>query len=106
MLKRLAVAVLLVATACASGPAPRTIFVDFASNDFNSMFLRFFPTRIQAHPGDVLSFRQVWTGEAHTVTGGTIADDVGALVEQVTGKSGEIAPFEYTPEIGRVLEKF
>lgn len=57
------------------GAEERTIFVDFSHDEFNSFFLFNFPKKVDVHPGTTLVFKQTWTGEPHTVTGGTIVDE-------------------------------
>lgn len=74
--------VVLVGAACAgsrateteSGGAIRWIDVDAGTNRFNGSFLAYFPERVTLRPGDVVTFRSVWTGEPHTVTMGTLVD--------------------------------
>lgn len=53
----------------------RTIFVDFSHDEFNSFFLFNFPKKVAVHPGTTLVFKQTWTGEPHTVTGGTLVNE-------------------------------
>lgn len=67
------VGLVLVASSCmdGGGSSQRTILVDYSSDRFASFFLYNFPTKIAVHPGTELVFRQTWTGEPHTVTGGT-----------------------------------
>lgn len=84
-----AVAVLgLVASACgpaapaaapdATGPtSPDTatetyaVGVDGSTDEFNAMFLHFFPERLTVHPGATIVFQRPENGEPHTVTLGT-----------------------------------
>ena len=68
----------LVSVSCGvlgGGANQRTIFVDFSHDEFNSFFLFNFPKKVDVHPGTTLVFRQTWTGEPHTVTGGTVVDE-------------------------------
>jgi plastocyanin len=77
-MRRILPAALILATllpGCASGSAERVVRVDYRQDEFASHYWRYFPSRIYAHPGDTLEFRQEWTGEPHTVTFGTIVDD-------------------------------
>jgi plastocyanin len=68
---------LLVATACISGGAnERSVFVDFSHDEFSSFMISNFPKEVSVTPGDTVTFKQVWTGEPHTVTGGTLVNDL------------------------------
>lgn len=67
----------LLATSCVVGSAnERTILVDFSSDQYPSFFLYNFPKKVAAHPGTTLVFRQTWTGEPHTVTGGRLTSKI------------------------------
>lgn len=70
--------VTLVAAACGgredSGAQTRTVRVDYASDEFASFLLSYFPRTVTMRPGDTVVFKQTWTGEPHTVTMGTIVD--------------------------------
>ncbi len=77
-MRRLALAALftLAAGACIGGGAnEQTVLVDFSHDEFASTLIANFPKRVEVLPGDTLVFKQVWTGEAHTVTGGTLVND-------------------------------
>ncbi|MEX0874606.1 MAG: hypothetical protein WD646_08455 [Actinomycetota bacterium] len=77
----IAAALLLVASACdrlpfaGRGGDQRTVLVDFGHDSYASFFLFNFPKKIAVTPGMTLVFRQTWTGEPHTVTGGTLVDE-------------------------------
>jgi plastocyanin len=58
------------------GTETRSILVDFNHDQFTSFFPHDFPDHVQVHPGDNVVFRQTWTGEPHTVTGGTFVDKI------------------------------
>ena len=66
------------ASACLSGGGAetRSILVDFNTDQFTSFFAHNFPDNVAVHPGDLVVFRQTWTGEPHTVTGGTSVDRI------------------------------
>lgn len=68
----------LVAASCGgaedSGPQTRTVRVDYASDEFASALLSYFPIKVSLRPGDSVVFKQTWTGEPHTVTMGTMVD--------------------------------
>src|SRR5437762_80731 len=72
-----AIALLLLSSGCVGGGAnTRTVLVDFAHDQFTSFFAHYFPDKISVLPGDKVVFRQTWTGEPHTVTGGKLVDRV------------------------------
>ena len=85
----LLVAVVIVASGCAQdetagedleGPVTRTVQVDGTPDDYGAFALAYFPNSVTVRPGDSVRFAQVWTGEPHSVTLGTLVDDtVGAL---------------------------
>ena len=79
----LAAALALVAGGCGAsgdggGGATRTVLVDYSSDEFASFALFNFPAKVTIRQGDSVVFKQTWTGEPHTVTGGTT---VGAILE-------------------------
>ena len=68
----------LVAGACGGGEgssATRRVLVDHSSDEFASFSLFNFPEKVTVRPGDVVEFKQTWTGEPHTVTGGTLVSE-------------------------------
>lgn len=106
LMRKLAVVIVLALVAACGGQGgeSRTVLIDFAHDQFASMFLRFFPGTLQAHPGDRIVFRQAWTGEAHTVTGGRLADEVGRRVSPYLGKGRLILPFGAPPPVQEALD--
>lgn len=72
----LAIVLTLAATACAdsSSTETRSVLVDYDHDEFVTSMIGFFPDTITVHPGDTVRFRQAWTGEAHSVTFGTLFD--------------------------------
>jgi plastocyanin len=99
---------LLAATACAGGGgAPTTILVDYSHDEFASFVAENFPREVSVHPGAELVFKQTWTGEPHTVTGGTLTDELMTLVEPYILKSlrGEEIPDEAPKPIAKLEEK-
>jgi plastocyanin len=71
------IGLLLVATSClGGGPQTRTAFVDFSHDEFASVVLDNFPSELTVAAGDTVTFRQIWTGEPHTVTGGTLVNEM------------------------------
>lgn len=77
--RRLSFVVLLalVAGACGggSGSAERSVLVDFSSDEFASSAFLNVPGKVTVKPGSTIVFRQTWTGEPHTVTGGTSVNE-------------------------------
>jgi plastocyanin len=63
-------------------------------------FDAFFPNTLSARPGDRLRFTQVFTGEPHTVTFGTLVDAGIAATEAMT------APGPEPPEMQKVIDIF
>jgi plastocyanin len=90
----LAVVAALFATACSSGPPagsgapPRssppsgpqtfTVSVDGKAPSFSLAADAYFPSTLEVHPGDTIRFRELFSGEPHTVTFGTLVDAAAA----------------------------
>lgn len=53
----------------------REIAVDYRSDDFNGVYLAFYPRKVTVTPGMTLRFHQTWNGEPHTVSLGTSVND-------------------------------
>ena len=78
MLRRSVFALFLAvaSAACGGGAAvDRTVLVDYTSEEFASTAFFNYPAKIDATPGQTIEFKQAWTGEPHTVTGGTIVSE-------------------------------
>ena len=60
----------------ANGGDERTVLVDYKHDQFASAFLRYYPENITVRPGDTVRFKQAWTGEPHSVTGGAAVDAI------------------------------
>jgi plastocyanin len=75
-----AMVVALLASACGlgggSGAAQRTVLVDYSHDEFASFMIANFPKEVTVAAGDTLVFKQIWTGEPHTVTGGSLVDEM------------------------------
>ena len=89
---------ILLSAACASQEAV-TVRVDYAHDEFATQFIRYFPDRIQVHPGDTVFFKQDWTGEAHTVTFGTRVNEVLSITKPLYEQWGEVPEEEIPAEI-------
>src|SRR2546425_8042626 len=62
------------ATKTAAGAATRTVNVDGQTDKFNGAFLAYFPNDVQVRPGDTVDFKEIFTGEPHSVTTGTLVE--------------------------------
>ena len=56
------------------GPQTFTVSVDGSSKALPMVADAFFPPLLSVHPGDTINFTEVWTGELHTVTMGTLVE--------------------------------
>lgn len=85
---------------CASGSSDAiTVRVDYNHDEFATQFIRYFPDNIRVHPGDTVVFRQDWTGEAHTVTLGTRADEMLAITQPLFAEWGDVPEDEVPEEV-------
>jgi plastocyanin len=68
----------MLSTACGLGASAneRTILVDFSHDEFSSAMFANFPAQVKVPQGATVVFKQTWTGEPHTVTGGKIVDEM------------------------------
>ena len=84
-----------------SGPQERTIRVDYSHDEFASYFLEYYPRKVTLRPGDTAVFKQTWTGEPHSVTMGTLVDDLVKVVDPYIErmKDGEPLPDEEPEEV-------
>ena len=77
---RLAAAAALVTifAACGTsgGGGERQVLVDFSPDDAAMFVAKNFPDKVSVTPGQTVLFKQTWTGEPHTVTGGTAASSI------------------------------
>jgi plastocyanin len=89
----------VVTAGCSREPDPAaTILVDY-SDEFATQFIRYFPDRVQVHPGDTIEFQQTWTGEPHTVTFGTSVDEVLAITRPLIEQYAHLPEDEIPPEV-------
>lgn len=56
------------------GPQTFSVSVDATSPNLPLAADQFFPSELAVHPGDTIKFDEVWSGEPHTVTLGTLVD--------------------------------
>jgi plastocyanin len=86
--------------ACTAGSAETvTVRVDYDHDEFATQFIRYFPDSIQVHAGDTVIFRQDWTGEAHTVTLGTMVDEALSVTKPLFEEWGEVPEDQIPPEV-------
>lgn len=63
-----------------------TVDVDGKNPKVNEAFLAYYPNVVRVHPGDTVVFHDVGNGEPHTVTLGTLTNDVVAAYDKLTPK--------------------
>jgi plastocyanin len=90
------------AAACAgaAGDNVREVLVDHIDDEVASSYLRYFPMNVTVRPGDTVVFKQEWTGEAHSVTMGTMVDEMMAVVGPI------VEEFDVEEPPADVLERF
>ncbi|HUR76591.1 MAG TPA: hypothetical protein VMZ22_01490 [Acidimicrobiales bacterium] len=78
MRRALVVCVVLSVFAACGGASSgqRTVLVDYDGDEFSSSVFSNYPAKLEAKPGQTVVFKQAWTGEPHTVTGGAFVNDV------------------------------
>ena len=59
-----------------SGGETRQVLVDYRHDETETSMFDYYPRKVTVRPGDTVEFEQAWTGEAHSVTFGTIVDPV------------------------------
>src|SRR5260370_37041696 len=57
-----------------AGPQTFSVSVDAVSGVIPLVAEQYFPSEVQVHPGDTIKFNEVWSGEPHTVTLGSLVD--------------------------------
>jgi plastocyanin len=57
-----------------AGPQTFSVSVDATSGSIPLAADAYFPRELQAHPGDTIKFNEVWSGEPHTVSLGSLVD--------------------------------
>lgn len=97
----------LLLVSCSGGDASggeqqRQVLIDYVHDEVASSFLLYFPRNVTLHPGDTVEFRQEWTGEPHSVTMGTMVDEMMAVVGPLIEEYGDELE-EPPPE---VIEEF
>lgn len=79
------------AVACGGGDGSETreVLVDHLDDEVASSFIAYFPSDVTVRPGDEVVFKQEWTGEPHSVTMGTMVDDMMEVVGPLMEEYGE-----------------
>jgi plastocyanin len=95
----LAALLALIAASCGSGSdSDRTVFVDHSHDEFASFVIANFPEEVAVPAGGAVVFKQIWTGEPHTVTGGTLVDEMMSKAEHWIDLFSTIEPLSTTVE--------
>ncbi len=71
----LAFSVLLIGACGGSASSERQVLVDYSSDEVTMFVAQNFPKKVSVVPGQTVVFKQTWTGEPHTVTGGTFTHE-------------------------------
>jgi len=88
------------ATTESGGGQKVTVSVDAKSDTFKTAYTAFFPNDVTLHPGDTVDFKEVWTGEPHTVTFGTLIDTGLAAADKAgPNATDEPAELKKVPDI-------
>jgi len=104
-LAAVAAAVLTACAGQASGPQTRQVLVDYVHDEVASSFLLYFPRDVTVRPGESVQFRQEWTGEAHSVTMGTMVDEMMSVITPLIDKYGETPEEKVPPKVFKQFEK-
>src|SRR5260370_40843665 len=57
-----------------AGPQTFSVSVDAVSGVIPLVAEQYFPSEVRVHPGDTIKFNEVWSGEPHTVSLGSLVD--------------------------------
>jgi plastocyanin len=104
----------LVASACSkttSKEVPKeakdtyTVFVDYRDKDLNNTAIKYFPGELKAHAGQTIRFKSNFSGEAHTVTFGTVIEQAFAAIAKLGPNPDEEKIFGL-PEVQKIPSFF
>jgi plastocyanin len=90
----------------AKGGEERTVLIDYRHDQFASAFLQYYPEHLEVRPGDLVKFRQSWTGEPHSVTMGKVVNDLfefAPLIMEYDSAEAALAGGVSQEQIDRVL---
>ena len=85
-------------TSSAGSGDTRRVLVDYRGDEFSASYLAYFPTDVKVHPGDSVEFKQFWTGEPHSVTMGTLVEDLGRPFWEVLDRVRSGKRIDFTEE--------
>lgn len=74
-----------------AGPQTFTVSVDGSTASFSLAADAYFPNQLQVHAGDTIAFKEVSSGEPHTVTFGTLVDQAAGPQPSPTARSSPTA---------------
>lgn len=74
-----------------AGPQTYTVSVDGATPSFSLAADAYFPNQLQVHAGDTIAFKEVSSGEPHTVTFGTLVDQAAGPEASPSPRSSPLA---------------
>lgn len=91
----------LVAAGCSKGEsaATRTVLVDNKASGFVGSFLAYYPKALHVHAGDTIDFKEVWSGEPHSVTMGKLVEAGLAAVKGAPQNAAPPAAFAKLPSL-------
>jgi len=97
------------AAGSSSSPASQTsqtipIAIDGRPDDFSTSLFKFFPSEVQAHPGDTVEFTSRFGGEPHTVAFGRLVDE--ALLGVAAVPSGTPYPQNVRDALNKLPDFF
>jgi plastocyanin len=78
------------------GPQTFSVSVDATSSSIPLVADQYFPNELQVHPGDSIKFNEVWSGEPHTVSFGSLVDQA-ATSTALAGPSASPSPVPGLP---------
>jgi plastocyanin len=108
-----ALAALILTTGCSLGilRPPPIVLVDAnepvrvrvgeRAQRFNAVWRSFFPDEVVIHPGDTVNFQLQFTGEPHTVTLGSLADEAAGATAAL-GRGATPQQIDALPEVRRL----
>ena len=79
-----------------------TVQIDGDADEFNAAFLAYFPDAVTVHPGDTIVYESNFSGEPHSITFGTLVDDI---VEGFQALTPEQLEGEPPPELAEAFER-
>lgn len=81
-----------------TGAQSREVLVDYVHDEFAASYLAYFPRDVTMRPGDTVTFRQEWTGEPHSVTMGSMVDEMMGVITPLIEEYAHLPDDEVPPE--------